>query len=74
MHTSTKTQETVSLEELFSQENLDKYQMTETHQQDINEMDTKDTKQKKIPFGREIFLKLEINLSHRKVCDHHLIV
>jgi hypothetical protein len=126
MHTVTKAQKTDLLEalkELFSQENLDKYQMTETRRQDIflillnsylrlhalnrkeifkrltdklhelrikeqrrssgfyasisiatppftqtpnllNEMDTKDTKQKEIPFSKEIFLKLEINLSH----------
>ncbi len=30
----------------------------------LNEMDTKDTKQKEMPFSKEIFLKLEINLSH----------
>jgi hypothetical protein len=118
MHTVTTTQKTdllEALEELFSQENLDKYQMTETHWQDIflillnsylrshalnrkeifkrltdklHELRIKEhrrssefypsisieTKQKKFRFGKEIFYKLEINLSHRKVYDHHLIV
>ena len=38
MHTVTSSKKTdllEALEELFSQENLDKYQMTETHWQDI---------------------------------------